>query len=129
MPHRFQVILMGGASLQGDLREVNIKQNMPTVQEAFSRLDTAIRSSRQLGYGAVKIIHGYGSSGRGGKIRLAVRRRLAEMKQKRQIRDFIPGESFSIFEEATRQAFLRCDDLRRDHDLDRHNNGVTIIIF
>lgn len=115
--------------MQGDLREVNIKQNMPTVQEALSFLEHTLRSSRQLGYGAVKIIHGYGSSGRGGKIRLAVRRRLTEMKQKRQIRDCIPGESFSIFEEATRQAFLRCDDLRRDRDLDRHNNGVTIIIF
>ena len=115
--------------MQGDLREVNIKENMPTVQEAVSNLNTVLRSSRQLGYSAVKIIHGYGSSGRGGKIRLTVRRRLTEMKQKRQIRDFIPGETFSIFEEATRQAFIRCDDLRRDHDLDRHNNGITIIIF
>ena len=115
--------------MQGDLREVNIKENMPTVQEAVSHLHSVLRTSRQLGYGAVKIIHGYGSSGRGGKIRLTVRRHLVEMKQKRQIRDFIPGEAFSIFEEATRQAFIRCDDMRRDRDLDRHNNGITIIIF
>ena len=41
----------------------------------------------------------------------------------------IPGESFSIFEEATRQAFSRCDALRRDEDLDRYNNGVTFILL
>ena len=39
------------------------------------------------------------------------------------------GEQFSIFEEATRQAFARCEELRRDHDLDRYNNGVTFILL
>ena len=43
--------------------------------------------------------------------------------------DFIPGEKFSIFEETTRRAFLRCEALRNDRDLDRYNNGVTFIIL
>ncbi len=76
-----------------------------------------------------KIIHGYGSTGKGGKIRTEARRYLADQKRRGLIRDFICGEDFSIFDEGTRRAFLVCDDLRRDSDLDRHNNGVTIIIL
>jgi len=51
------------------------------------------------------------------------------LKTKGELRDVIPGESFSIFEEATRRAFARCDALRRDRDLDRYNNGVTFILL
>ena len=46
-----------------------------------------------------------------------------------EIGGFIPGEEFSIFQEDTRRAFLRCDELRRDRDLERHNNGVTFILL
>ena len=33
------------------------------------------------------------------------------------------------FDEATRCAFALCDDLRRDHDLESANNGVTIVVL
>ncbi len=113
----------------GYLKEVNIKQDMPTADVAVRRVTYAIRSGAELGAAAVKIIHGYGSSGKGGKIRTETRRYLAEQKRKGLIRDFIPGEQFSIFDEATRSAFLRCDELRRDPDLERSNNGVTIVVL
>lgn len=51
------------------------------------------------------------------------------MKLPEKIRDYIPGERFSIFDEATRRAFALCDDLRRDHDLESANNGVTIVVL
>ena len=41
----------------------------------------------------------------------------------------IPGERFSIFDEETRRAFLHCPELRRDCDLERSNNGITIVIL
>lgn len=108
----------------GFLKEVNIKSDMPTVSEAEKRLDAAVAAGRKLGAGAVKIIHGYGSGGKGGKIRTAVRKKAAEMSK-----TVIFGEDFSIFSETTRQAFKTCPDLRKDDDLDRHNNGITIIIL
>ena len=70
-----------------------------------------------------------GSSGKGGKIRVAARDRLEFLMQKREIRGYICGEDFSIFDGDTRQAFLRCDALRKDRDLERHNNGVTFVIL
>ena len=115
--------------MTGYLKEVNIKSDMPTAEAAVKRVTYNIHNGRALGAGAIKIIHGYGSTGKGGKIRIEVRRYLEGQKRKGIIRDFIPGERFSIFDEATRQAFSRCSQLRQDQDLDRYNNGITIIIF
>lgn len=119
---------MGGgkASL---LREVNLEAGLPYVDQAIKRLTFEIHHSRKLGCTALKIIHGYGSSGTGGRIRTESRKYLARLKGQGTIRDFLPGEKFSIFEKDTRRAFARCDDLRRDRDLDRHNNGVTFILL
>lgn len=106
------------------LKEVNIKEDMPSAAEAEKRLEAAINTGRRLGAGAVKVIHGYGSTGKGGKIHRTVRKRAAELSD-----TVIYGENFSIFDETTRQAFKLCPDLRNDCDLDRHNNGITIIIL
>ena len=113
----------------GQLREVNIKSDMPTASDAIKRVTYNIHNGKSLGFTAIKIIHGYGSTGKGGIIRTETRRYLKQQKDKRIIKDFIPGEKFSIFNEETRAAFLVCDELRRDSDLDRSNNGITIVIL
>lgn len=77
----------------------------------------------------MKIIHGYGSSGTGGRIRVEARSYLARLKGRGEIRDVIYGEDFSIFNPAVLEAFRRCDGLRKDQDRERHNNGVTIILL
>ena len=115
--------------MSGYLKEVNIKADLPTASDAIKRVTYNIRNGREWGCGAIKIIHGYGSTGKGGRIRTETRRYLEDQKRKGLIRDFIPGENFSIFDEGTRRAFDQCGDLRRDSDLERHNNGVTIVIL
>ena len=115
--------------MTGTLREINIKSDLPTVSDAIRRITFNIRNAGKLGISAIKFVHGYGSSGKGGSIRTEARKYLESQKQHKQIRNYIPGENFSIFDEATREAFLHCDDLRRDGDLERHNNGVTIVIL
>ena len=86
------------------LYTVNIKADMPTADQAPVRVAAAIATGRRLGTKAVKIIHGYGSTGQGGRIRTVARQGLQQHKLKGQIKDFIPGEHFSIFNEATRRA-------------------------
>lgn len=115
--------------MAGSVKEINIKADMPTADDAVRRITYNLRNSKTLGTSALKIIHGYGSSGTGGKIRVQARRYLSEQKQKGFIKDFIPGEEFSIFDSATLKAFQHCPDLRRDSDLERHNNGITIVIL
>ena len=115
--------------MAGYLKEVNIKEDLPTAGDAVRRVTFHIRSGKELGAGAVKIIHGYGSTGTGGKIRSKTRQYLADQKKSGRIRDFITGEEFSIFHEGTRLAFSRCPELRQDRDLERHNNGMTIVVL
>ena len=113
----------------GILREVDIKSDMPTVNDAIKRVTYNIKNAGAFGVTAIKFIHGYGSTGKGGSIRTETRKYLERQKAQGHIKDFIPGESFSIFDAATRNAFLVCDMLRRDSDIERHNNGVTIVIL
>lgn len=115
--------------MSGYLKEVNIKFDLPTADDAVKRITYNIRNGKSWGAGAIKIVHGYGSSGKGGKIRREARKYLARQKQIGAINDFIEGESFSIFDNATRIAFSRCPELRSDRDLDRHNNGITIVVL
>lgn len=112
-----------------DLREVNLERGMPLVDQAIKQLTFELHHSRSLGCSVLKIIHGYGSSGSGGRIRVEARAYLARLKRKGEIADLIPGEEFSIFNAATLAAFRRCNALRQDRDLERHNNGVTFILL
>ena len=113
----------------GGLREVNIKSGLPTIDDAIRRITYNIKNAKPLGVSAIKFIHGYGSTGKGGGIRVEARKYLERQKVNGQIKDFIIGEDFSIFDEKTRKAFDACDELRRDSDLERHNNGMTIVIL
>ena len=111
------------------LKEINLEAGMPTCDTAIRRLTYELNSGRQTGCKVLKIIHGYGSTGTGGKIRTEARTYLRRQKQKGIIKYIIEGEHFSIFDEATRNAFTECGELRQDRDLDRYNNGITIIVL
>jgi hypothetical protein len=114
--------------MQG-LRVINLEEGHPTADAAIRRLTFELHTSRHLGYAAVKLIHGYGSSGPGGRIRVEARAYLNRLLAKRQLKAVLTGEQFSIFDEATRKAFALCGELRKDSDLDRHNNGVSFVVL
>ncbi len=115
--------------MRSAVREVNLEHGMPTVEQALRRLTGELYTTRRMGCAVLKLIHGYGSSGKGGKIRVAVRRELEKQKSLNQVKEVIPGEKFSIFESATLSAFSKAPELRRDRDLDRYNNGVTYVVL
>ena len=77
------------------VKTVNLKSDMPSVQEALQRLDREIAVARQQKHSLLKFVHGYGSSGVGGDIRIAVQRRLHELVEAGQIRGCIFGENWS----------------------------------
>ncbi len=115
--------------MEQHIRQINLEDDRPTVAQALDRLRLEIRMARRQGVWVLKIIHGFGSTGNGGKIRVAVRRELPALQRRGQIRFFVPGEKLTIFEEDTRQLLRICPDFRRDHDIDRHNNGITIVVL
>lgn len=112
---------------KGSIREVNIKATMPTVEEARRHLLDELASAKAGGIRILKVIHGYGSSGVGGKLRGALRRSLALRKKEGAIKNFIAGEDWSLFNEEARALCDRFPALRDDPDYSRENPGITIV--
>jgi hypothetical protein len=111
------------------LKTVNLEQGMPSSDQAIKRLTYEIASSKSLGFDVLKVIHGYGSSGTGGKIRVETRKYLDRQMKSGRIKAFVAGEDFSIFDENARKLLNACGELRKDSDLERHNNGVTFVLL
>jgi hypothetical protein len=111
------------------LKIVNLELNRPMVPTALSGLEDGLRIARRERFTAVKLIHGYGSSGAGGDIRIAVQKTLAQKMQSKEIHAFIPGEEWRISNEASWELLKRCPELKQDSDLGRANRGITIVVL
>jgi hypothetical protein len=112
--------------MPSEIITVNIEKGRPRAEEAKRMLLDYITMARRTGVKVIKVIHGYGSTGTGGVLRIEIRRMLAGMKARVTA---IHGENFSIFDENTRQALAKYPELRRDRDLENANNGITLIII
>jgi hypothetical protein len=77
----------------------------------------------------LKVVHGYGSSGAGGDIRIAAQKRLHELVEYGQIRGCIFGENWGKSDEATWRLLQEKPELKSDSDLGRGNRGITIVLI
>jgi len=111
------------------IKTVNLKSDRPTVHEALQRLDREIETARRQNHGWLKVIHGYGSTGAGGDIRIAVQRRLHDMVEAGQIAGCILGEEWSKSSEQAWRMLEAHPELKPDPDLGRRNLGITIVIL
>jgi hypothetical protein len=112
-----------------DIRTVNLKSDMPAVREALQRMDRELAAARQSRATLLKLVHGYGSTGTGGEIHIAVQKRLLEMAQGGEIRGCIFGENWSKSDEATWKLLQSHADLKNDSDLGRGNRGITVVLL
>ena len=108
---------------------VNLKSDMPSVREALQRMERELALARRENVMLLKLIHGYGSTGAGGDIRIAVQKRLTEMAQRGQIRACIFGENWSKSDETTWKLLQSSSALKSDSDLGRRNRGITIVVL
>ena len=113
----------------GALPRLNLEEGMPTVLEALDRMNLGLQEMRAGHVKAVKLIHGYGSTGRGGKIRGGVREELAAMKRRKQIKETIPGEDFDPTDATSRKLAEQYPSVTRDPDYGRMNHGITIVVL
>ena len=102
---------------------------MPTVHEALQRLDRELARARQDKAVLLKIIHGYGSTGTGGDIRIAVQKRLRELEASGQLCACVFGEHWSKSDEATWRLLQADPELKNDPDLGRRNQGITVVLL
>jgi hypothetical protein len=102
---------------------------MPSVQEALQRLEREIALARKQKHSLLKVVHGYGSTGAGGDIRIAVQRRLHELAEADLIRGCIFGENWSKTDDGTWRRLQTQSDLKNDPDLGRRNQGITVVLL
>jgi hypothetical protein len=112
-----------------NLKIVNIEEEMPTLEEARQMLLAEIKLATQSGVKVLKVIHGYGSTGKGGALRGGLRTSLLRRKKEGLVLRVIFGEKWNVFEEDARYAIEKCPELKGDRDLNRSNEGITIAVL
>jgi Smr domain-containing protein len=115
--------------MSANLVIVNLETGLPDRVQALERIKVALTQARKNGTTVLKIVHGYGSSGVGGILRPVVRNFLRQAKEKREIRLFVNGESFSSFDQRSKDLLAQAPQLLLDRDLGRANKGITLVLI
>jgi hypothetical protein len=111
------------------IRTIDLERGMPLAREALAQLERELAIARQTHCFALKFIHGYGSSGVGGDLRIAVQKRLRELQNDGAIRACIFGEDWSTSDTQTWELLKLHPELKRDPDLGRSNRGITVVLL
>ena len=111
------------------MKTIILKEGMPTVEEARSRLRTELGLARRSGVQVLKLVHGYGSSGVGGDLRVALQATLRQMANGGEIRDCIYGENWRTSDERSWTLLKQLPELKSDSDLGRGNKGITVVVL
>jgi hypothetical protein len=109
------------------IRICNIEADLPTLDDARRRVIDELKRAKREGVRALKVIHGYGSSGKGGALCVGLRKSFGLRKKEGAIKEFIAGEDFSIFNDAVLALLEAVPELRGDPDLNATNQGVTVV--
>ena len=75
---------------------INLETGGPTAEEALERLTSQVRAASEAGIRALIVIHGYGSSGSGGKIKWAVRDALENNYFSDRVDEYYFGEELAL---------------------------------
>jgi hypothetical protein len=100
---------------------------MRTLDEARRLVIEEIKRAKREGAKVLKVIHGYASSGTGGKLCVGLRKSFGLRKKEGVIKDYVAGGDFSIFEETRLRLLEAVPALRGDPDLNAINEGVTLL--
>lgn len=99
------------------------------VETALRKMDNELRRAQAEKLRVLTLIHGYGSSGRGGRIRRECRKVLDHLVEQKQINSFIAGESFKKRTGAGKALLKRYGQLEQSCRSDFGNPGVTIVLL
>ncbi|HKW75741.1 MAG TPA: Smr/MutS family protein [Terriglobales bacterium] len=111
------------------IKTINLEAGMPRAEEARLRLEYELQLARREGYVAVKLIHGYGSSGVGGVLRTEIQKVLANAIQTGKIQGFIAGEDWRTSNELAWNVVSKYPEWKQDRDFGRQNKGITIALL
>lgn len=105
--------------------EINIKQDMPLVADAMRYLQDSIVKLKRDKCQRVLIIHGYGSTGKGGAICEKARQWLKAQERNGKVKTVIFGEDFTLFNFKALELKYKYQELEQLMRV--CNNGVTVV--
>ena len=116
--------------LNSDTVEINIKQGSPLVEDALGQLTDHLRKSMDLGIKAIVLIHGYGSSGEGGRIKWAVHEALESNQYADRVEEYFFGEQVPFGSEPYRALLKRRPGLKSYLQRFKEGNaGMTVLLL
>lgn len=108
---------------------LNIEKGYPSIPQAMARLNQEIKTARAAGKTILKIIHGYGSSGVGGDLRIALQSAARQKVEGGEIRACIYGENWRKSDATSWELVKRFPALKNDKDFGRGNRGIMIVVL
>ncbi|MDP3621809.1 MAG: DNA mismatch repair protein MutS [Polynucleobacter sp.] len=109
---------------------LNLELGAPTAEDALDRLTRHVRGASEVGIRTMIVIHGYGSSGSGGKIKWVVRDALENNYFSDRVDEYYFGEDVAFASSGYH------DLLRRRPGLKEHlapfkvgNAGMTVLLM
>jgi hypothetical protein len=108
------------------ITEINLETGLPTVEMAIIKLKNELMTQKKRGIKAVIVIHGYGSSGTGGKIKPAVLKCLGEDSMRGLVRMYVGGEQWSW---RKKELLSLCKGLEAYERRIVANEGITIVLL
>ena len=117
-------------TLSTDTIEINIKQGSPHVEEALELLTEQLRKCLDLGVKAIILIHGYGSSGEGGRIKWAIHDALDNNRYSDRVDEYFYGENVAYGSETYQALLKRRPGLKRYLKRFKEGNaGMTVLLL
>jgi len=107
---------------------VNLEEGRPLVDEALDRMTRTLYEARIQETKIIRFIHGYGSSGIGGAIQLAVRRQLETAQGNGTIKYYVNGEDYP-HSETGRRLRSQFQKMKEHLRTDQRNRGITLAVL
>lgn len=109
------------------LKLIDLKKENCSVDYALAVVEIEIECALREGTTAIKVLHGYGSHGRGGAILVELRKQLLIWKKSKFIKDYFGGDKWDMFDKTTMEILQKDKTIFGDEDLNKANPGITII--
>ena len=110
------------------IKTLNLKE-VGSIEDSVRIMEMEIEKSKLEDVTVIKLIHGYGSHGRGGGILKEIRKRLSLLKKQGKIKDYSNGDKWNLFEKQSVEILKKDKLISGDVDLNKNNPGITIIIL
>ena len=113
-----------------DTLVLNLKFDSPSAEEALERLTAALRRASVVGIKVIILIHGYGASGEGGRIKRAVHDALENNYFSDRVDEYHFGEQTAFGSEAYHALLGRRPGLKAYlKHFKEGNAGMTVLIL